>query len=417
MRGAYRGSDSTLRWVLVGGIVVVVVIATILAISSIFNNGSKKATPTGGTVPAETYCKSPASVHISPKPAAPYKVKIAASPTAKRALIHVERLLRKHSAVSAFDVSRNGRHFVYLNAKNRVVLGTAGKKAKVLKIKVQDVALNGAGTKIVYQSAARGCASLVLKEVGLSGKHPRLLLKSGAFHLANSNAVSSPGALEQDELPNGAILLAHGQQLFAFNPTKHRITPLETASLGQLYSTASSQLTTQPPQFVVAPGLRFAVEAKFAASPALYSLPGWKHQSAALPLALSDLAWSYSGKEMAYPSPVLPPSIKILHVATGKLVTIKLPKRFRAMSLSNVRWSANDKFVAFTGASQDHPGGKLKIFLAKIAAKHPTAHVVHGQAASTTTTLAAAPTPTPTKSATSKHKKHKKSTKKKGTKA
>src|SRR5579872_1431884 len=175
MRGGSRANDSTLRWALVGGMVIVVVIATIVAITGALNGNSKKTSnpPHHNGVPATGYCLYPKTIRVLTTTAVPYSPKVAPAAAVYKTQLHrIERLLWKRSSRSSSSgviaLGRSGAHFVYINLKGKIVLGTPGAKSKAFKVKAQDAVLNGKGNKIIYQKtslAAHSCAKLVLMEM------------------------------------------------------------------------------------------------------------------------------------------------------------------------------------------------------------------------------------------------------------
>jgi hypothetical protein len=407
MRAAYRGSDSTLRWALVGGIVVVVVIATIVAIVNGLGGNSKKSTnPPSNTIPKTTYCLWPKKVSVAAAPVnAYYPTGATRSPLNKHHLIKVERKIKNHGLAlgGLLAISPTGHRLIYINSQKHIVMH-AGVKNKTFKFPAEDATLNGKGNRIIYQRpslAAHSCAKLVLMKVRPDGTHRKLMLASGAFRLANSSTISAAGTLTHDELPNGVIMLVHGQQLYAFNPAKRRISPVETAQLGTLYPTTGTTTATFP-QFLVSPGLNYAAEATIGVVN-VDKLPSWTSEPVTGAASLPQIAWSYNGKKLAYES-AGQKNIKILNMITNKTRVIKFPTKFGLLNISSLRWSADDRFVGFNGRSLHNQGGTVsKVFIAKIGARHPRAHVVApvkggaGKHKTASPNPTSTPTPTTTK--------------------
>lgn len=383
MRGSYRGNDTTLRWALVAGLALVVLIATIVAISSALGGSSKpKTAPPSTPPPASNYCLWPANVQVQRLPMAPRVPKLTpAGLAAKHALASSERLIRKHSNIqSVMAVSRSGRHLLFLNKNRKLVLTTPGQKSKVFNVHALDFSFNGNGKRIIFQKAvlrSHPCATLALISMSLTGKHKRVLLASGAFHLANADASGgTAGVLQQDVLPNGWIVLVRDQRLYAFDPITHRIAPLETARLGRLFTTGGT-VSVPIPRFSVAPSVAFAAEAKFN-NPVVrvYSLPTWVAGAAGtVPASVSQVAWSFDGSRIAYPT-ATGRSLRILNVKTGNVKTISLPARFPAMTLGNLRWSTDDRFLGFTGVKIGAVGGLPKAFMARTTGKKARVHLI-----------------------------------------
>jgi hypothetical protein len=363
----------------VGGIIVVVVIATILAIAKVFSGGSPKHNATPPVkVPPAGYCLLPTHVGLAKAELKPFPAKAAIhTAQAKKAIIHAERIISRHSNVPPV-ISISGRHFVFLNHKSRIVLGTVGGKSHVFKIKAVDVAFNGKGTKIIYQKtslAHHGCAHLVLMEMKLNGKHKHLMLASGSFDLANSAGTPTYGTLHSDELPSGQILLIHGEHLYAFNAAKRHIGRMENQNLGLLYDPNSST-PDKGRSFVVSPGGRFVLMDRFSRGPVIYKLPTWTLMGKALPnVVLSTVAWSYNGRLLAYPS-TGQTDIDIYHVGTGKVTTISWAKKFGHMQISSLAWARDDRHIGFNGVSLLHPDKPPVAMIAPTTGKHLLAHAV-----------------------------------------
>jgi hypothetical protein len=360
MRGADGSSDKRLRWALVGGIVVVVVIATIIAVSGAFNKNAS-APPKTPTPTPTSKCLFPSTVHVASQVlVAPATTTSHVSHLLARAhLKAIVRVLTRHRS-SFVAVSPNGRHFIAARAGGLVV-GTAGHSTVVkLPANVEDIAFNAKGGKLIYEvspsSTNHACASTVLMTIGLHGKKRTLLLAS-RYSLLNAATPASTGTLMQDQLLNGWIVLVDGAgRLFAFDPKHDVIGPIQTGSIAALSTSASA---SQPAvQVSVSPTLKyFAVSSSQGTGFTIHTLPGGARIQTVSGVSF-PVAWSHSGTRIAFvshkQSSVGSTSqvITTMNLKTGKVFHVQVKnKRLRPLTISNIHWSPDDRLIGFTGAS------------------------------------------------------------------
>lgn len=377
------------RWALVGGIVLVVLIATALAIFGL--GSSPKAGPkhpgngTGnsGTMPAGgSTCLYPASTRLATTALSRPVIKTSAilPAEAKLELAATERYLAKHSY--AIAVSPNGKQHIFPSHATLMV-GKASTKATKLA-NVEDAAFSASGQRIIYErnpeQSLHKCAGLLLKTMTLSGKHRKLLF-AGKFALVNtpagsgSNAAAS-GQLQPAVLSSGLIVLVARDHLYAFDPAHHLVGSIEKPTLGAIYGSGSvNPLPTQ--EFFVSPNLRYMVETpassvtsgtgvlKIRALPSGRVLPNTLN-------AAGGVAWSRSGNRLAFTA--LKPNasgqssdvVETLNLKTSKLFTLKMDQaKYGHLTISNIRWSRDGKYVGFTGAPVTTTGAHALAFIAK----------------------------------------------------
>jgi WD40-like Beta Propeller Repeat len=360
------GGNHAVRWALAVLIGIVVVVGAVLAIDNTLGGGKKAATagsrrdrghPLG-------YCLSPKRVTLSQAGITP-RIPARANPRAsfKTHLAAAESVVSSHRSLG-LTVAPSGKRFLFVEPNGRWVLGRVGGRRKLFRIAAVDMTFSGNGRRIIFERpalASHRCASLVLLSMGLNGRHRRLLLASGAFRLANSAKVGEKDAvLNEDVLPSGWIILAHGEKLYAFEPGRHTIRPVETRKVTPLDRFASTQSTTVI-HFKFSDGGQF-VAAKPLNNGALgfYSLPNWQlrflgegHTIASV--SLSQVIWAYDGYRVAYPSKS-GRTIKIRNLRArnvpgleGTLKTINVPQALGGPArVANIRWSKDDRWIAFT---------------------------------------------------------------------
>ncbi|HEV3309345.1 MAG TPA: hypothetical protein VG815_02340 [Chloroflexota bacterium] len=391
MRGSYRGNDKTLRWALVGGIVLVVLIATALAIFGL-GTGKKNAspTPTPVTPGGGSACLSPAGMTVETQPIVAAALKpVVVNPIAAKGRLAATEILLARRGASLITISPTGKRFLFAKSGGGLWIGKIHvPKGLRLNVSYEDAAFNSGGAKIILQKSARfsahPCATLVLETIGLTGKKKHLLF-AGQFALANAPSGSGAnaatlGTLQQDVLGNGWIVLVARDHLYAFDPTKHRVGPLEAKALGPIYQTGG---TNQLPsvQFNVSPNGRYVAVAPTGGTGGttavtVRALPAYR----VLPFQLQTVgavSWSRSGDRMAYVTEPQAASvnpvqvIKTLDLKTSKQYTIHVNmKKYGSVSIANIRWSKGDAYIAFTATPLSGTSNRPLVFIGPWKGKH-----------------------------------------------
>jgi hypothetical protein len=353
LRGAQRGNSNTLRWALVAGIAIVAVVATIVAIKGFGKNTSppKSGKGTAG-------CLHPATVHARTKVLPAPLISIHFNrPTAKKRLKTIEKLYARHRSLVV--VAPNGRHFV-ASRSGRLVLGTTGKKgARAITVPARDIAFTRNSQDLIYEvspaASKYACAKTALMTMGLRGKNRRLLLATN-YSLLNASSAASMGTLMQDELPSGWIVLVDSTgKLYGFDLNHHVVGPLQTGTLGALY-TGTGVNRVPVIQVSVSPNGKYIAESSQSTSGfSINSLPG-DVTVRSVARGTFPVSWSHSGYRIAFITHkrnalLTSDVISTLDLRTGKSYTVKPKnKKLGALTLSNVSWSPDDLLVGFTGA-------------------------------------------------------------------
>lgn len=397
MRMASRENDSKTRWMLVGGIAVLVVIVTVVAIAGGFGFSAPKPTVSKTATPVRqksSGCLFPRTVSqqaaILTPPSVPTYAGSAAA--ARRRLVTRLRLAGGTGA-NIIAWSPSNKRYLFTRGGHLFIGSTIGLSARRLAIGgYEDITFNGNGTAIIFEKRPQvtkfTCASVVLMTVGLGGKH-RHLLFAGTYRLANTlpgrNGACCLEALQQDTLRNGWIVLVKGDQLFVFDPKQRSVAPLESFSLGPLYAGSGSAVQSVQQVSVSPNGRYLAVAGAGRSSFTIRQLPS-SHVSYRFKAGL-PVFWSPSGDRVAFL--VLHTNrartqrwttIKTLDLAAGRKWTVRTSmKKFGPLTLGNIVWSRDGRYVAFTGTSAACGTGVctgVHTFLSTWQGKHT--HVLKG---------------------------------------
>lgn len=382
MQGAYKGKDTTIRYALIGAVILILVIVTIILISGGLTGGGGNASPTA-TPTTTTGCLYP-STGVRTALMLPHSPAYKGSRfVAKRRLAKIERAYARHTS-NFVIVSRSGQH--YIAASGSYVLGALGKKAKkqtpsVLHVPATDLAFNASGNHILYTvtaaSSKYSCASVVLYAMALNGTNKRLLLAT-RYPLLNGGPSGRFGTLASDELPNGWIVLVGSSgKLYAFNPARHVLGPIQTSSLGRSYLNSGSASQRQV-QVTVSPNGKYFTETNSSATG--FAIKSMKTGAVVKSVASgTPEAWSFSGSKLAYikhetkaGSPI--GVIDTISLPKGKTHIVKANrKKYGALTLSHVLWSRDNRWVGFTGTAtgcSTAGGCKVYAFIGTAKGKH-----------------------------------------------